>query len=252
MRLSELAFRIGSICDQIGSAGIGIVKAFMNQRFPRQKAQLAEEVILGDEDVLNFWARHDGLGNLNGNGEERSFEQLLSVNIWSLKLEEHNRLLKYWHEPAVQRLSFELQNLMEQHASEKREYTNLFTRTDAQIFDQVDVVGVNTTGLANNVDLMRKLHTKVLICEEAAKVLESHILATLLPSVQHAILIGGHLQLRPEISNKRLSAKYSRIGPKYNLDESLFERLANFRSPNAETSTGDEEDAINPIRFPVA
>lgn len=78
MRLSELAFRIGNICEKIGSAGIGIVKAFINKPFRRQEAQLADELILGDEDALSFWARNDGPNDLNEIGEERSIEQLLS------------------------------------------------------------------------------------------------------------------------------------------------------------------------------
>lgn len=121
--------------------------------------------------------------------------------------------------------------------------TALFHQADAQVFDQVDVVGITTTGLANNADLLRHLRVKVLICEEAGEVLESHIFTTLLPSVQHTILIRDHLQLRPKISNNYLSVVYNNDGPKYNLDESLFERLTDLHTP-----TGDGE----PIRFPVA
>lgn len=88
-------------------------------------------------------------------------------------------------------------------------------------------MGVTNTALANNIDLLRRLNAQVLICEEAGEVLEAHVLNVLLPSIQHAILIGDHLQLRPRISNLKLSKEYYRAGPKYNLDESLFERLAN-------------------------
>ena len=41
---------------------------------------------------------------------------------------------------------------------------------------------------------------KVMIVEEAGQVLESHILASLVESVQHVILIGDPEQLRPIIN----------------------------------------------------
>ena len=39
---------------------------------------------------------------------------------------------------------------------------------------------------------------KVVVIEEAAEVMEHHILASLAPSTQHLILIGDHQQLRPK------------------------------------------------------
>ena len=42
---------------------------------------------------------------------------------------------------------------------------------------------------------------KVLVVEEAGQVLEPHILASLVQSVQQVIMIGDPLQLRPNISN---------------------------------------------------
>ena len=54
--------------------------------------------------------------------------------------------------------------------------------------------------------------------EEAAEVLESHIVTSLTPGCQHVILIGDHQQLRPNPTVYEL-AKH------YNLDVSLFERM---------------------------
>ena len=54
--------------------------------------------------------------------------------------------------------------------------------------------------------------------EEAAEVLESHIVTSLTPGCQQLILIGDHQQLRPNPTVYDL-AKH------YNLDVSLFERM---------------------------
>jgi superfamily I DNA and/or RNA helicase len=40
-----------------------------------------------------------------------------------------------------------------------------------------------------------------MIVEEAGQVLESHILASLVQSVQHVVMIGDPLQLRPSVNS---------------------------------------------------
>ena len=68
------------------------------------------------------------------------------------------------------------------------------------------------------------MNPKVLICEEAGEILEAHTLTAFLPSIEHAILIGDHEQLRPGVQNYDLSLENPR-GVKYSLDVSTFERL---------------------------
>ena len=83
---------------------------------------------------------------------------------------------------------------------------------------------MTTSGLAKNLPLLRKLNSKVLVCEEAGEVLEAHLLTALLPSLEHLILIGDHQQLPPRIQSYDLSRESS-TGKRYALDVSLFERL---------------------------
>jgi superfamily I DNA and/or RNA helicase len=45
------------------------------------------------------------------------------------------------------------------------------------------------------------MEPKVMVVEEAGQVLESHILASLVESVQHVIMIGDPLQLRPSVNS---------------------------------------------------
>ena len=44
-----------------------------------------------------------------------------------------------------------------------------------------------------------------MLCEEAGAGLEAHTLTAFLPGVEHAILIGDHEQLQPQINNYELS-----------------------------------------------
>jgi superfamily I DNA and/or RNA helicase len=66
--------------------------------------------------------------------------------------------------------------------------------------------------------MIRMLGPEVIIVEEAAEVLEASIVASFTASTKHVILIGDHLQLRPQVS------EYS-IGVHNGLEVSLFERL---------------------------
>ena len=54
--------------------------------------------------------------------------------------------------------------------------------------------------------------------EEAAEVLEAHVLASLNASTQQLLLIGDHQQLRPSVACHELTL------PRYSLSVSLFER----------------------------
>ena len=60
--------------------------------------------------------------------------------------------------------------------------------------------------------------------EEAAEVLEAHVIASLAPSTQQLLLIGDHQQLRP-------SAACYELGLKFGLTVSLFERAFLSRAP---------------------
>jgi superfamily I DNA and/or RNA helicase len=77
---------------------------------------------------------------------------------------------------------------------------------------------MTTTGVARHQRLLSALQPEVVIVEEAAEVLEAHLIAALSPATKHLILIGDHLQLRPA------TAVYA-LAKKFNLDVSLFERL---------------------------
>lgn len=50
----------------------------------------------------------------------------------------------------------------------------------------------------------------MLLVEEAGQVLEAHILGSLVQSIEHVIMIGDPLQLRPNISNYSKSSRTSR------------------------------------------
>ena len=66
--------------------------------------------------------------------------------------------------------------------------------------------------------MLQNIKPAITIVEEAAEVLEAHIITSLTPGCQHLILIGDHQQLRPSPTVYDLQIEY-------NFDVSLFERM---------------------------
>lgn len=79
---------------------------------------------------------------------------------------------------------------------------------------------MTTTGSSRYHTILKDIGPRIVIVEEAAEVFESHIVAALSKSCEHLILIGDHVQLRPNPTVYMLAQKY-------HLDVSLFERLIN-------------------------
>lgn len=123
-------------------------------------------------------------------------------------------------DPLVQRYH----RLSKRLAEDQGRLDKLRMEEQLRCLEQADIVGVTSSGLARHSELFHHLRSKVVLIEEAGELLESHTLVSLLPSVEHAILIGDHLQLRPQIANFELGRESTR-GARYSLDVSLFERL---------------------------
>ncbi|KAI0380866.1 hypothetical protein F5Y04DRAFT_93270 [Hypomontagnella monticulosa] len=143
---------------------------------------------------------------------------------WRMNHVERVRLYTHWLREIRDPLITDIIRGYKNYDGAKGELDKVSRDVDLRCLHESEVVGVTTTGLAKNLDLLRKLRSKVMLCEEAGEVLEAHTLTALLPSVEHAILIGDHLQLRPQIVNYELQSTSSR-GSQYSLDVSLFERL---------------------------
>ncbi|BES94733.1 NFX1-type zinc finger-containing protein [Nesidiocoris tenuis] len=86
--------------------------------------------------------------------------------------------------------------------------------------DDPAVIGVTTTLAAKHYASLSKLGPKIVLVEEAAEVLEAHVVSSLSTKCEHLIMIGDHQQLRPNTASMD-------IGSSYRLNISFFERLIN-------------------------
>ncbi|CAI5528300.1 unnamed protein product [Closterium sp. Naga37s-1] len=155
---------------------------------------------------------------------DRALEDLLEVeDPWATNLQERLKLLKHWLEELKATANAAIEAEVRNHAKKVAESRELMDIEDLQVLRKAQVVGMTTSGVAKMQRLITALGPRVIIVEEAAEVLEAHILTSLTLQTEHVILIGDHLQLRPKVEVYELS-KDSHKG--FDLDVSLFERLA--------------------------
>ncbi|XP_050295987.1 NFX1-type zinc finger-containing protein 1-like isoform X2 [Anthonomus grandis grandis] len=98
------------------------------------------------------------------------------------------------------------------------EHTSLKNINTAYLCKSMDIIAMTTARAARSRELLERIESPILIVEEAAEVLESHVITALTKHCQHLILLGDHLQLRPSTSDYLMQRKYD-------LGVSLFERL---------------------------
>ncbi|KAJ7091139.1 hypothetical protein C8R44DRAFT_817142 [Mycena epipterygia] len=161
----------------------------------------------------------------------RPLDVLLSEGtMWSFSRRERDRLHAYWSAQIRERLHEDqlqdFQSLRRKHEDVQKKYNQARDEIKRQLLNDIDIVGCTTTGAAKLTSLLKSLYPRVMLVEEAGQVLEAHVLGSLVPSVEHLILIGDPLQLRPTLNNYSLSMDNKRGRQLYRFDMSLMERLA--------------------------
>lgn len=170
--------------------------------------------------ILNSWVK----GAPNRLASTRPVLELLNANLNDMSALERSALHKYWVHQSTIELNRRFLHLFDSYRDITVSLQKCHQELDLRCLLRAHIIGVTTTGLARNLDILRRVGAKVVVIEEAGEILEAHTLTALLPSVEHAILIGDHEQLRPQINNYEFQYDNPR-GARFSLDISLFERL---------------------------
>lgn len=153
----------------------------------------------------------------------RDIEALRQTPLTTMSHAERRAIHNYWLHSIQGPIKSGIRSFYEEYTMTIEQRARIRSDLDLRYLQQADVVGVTKTGLARRLELLRRIRCKVLLCEKAGEVLEAHILTAPLPSLEHTILIGDHLQFRPQIQNYELQST-NPPGWQYSLDTSLFER----------------------------
>ena len=144
----------------------------------------------------------------------------MEKDIYKLKTADRWKLYRTWSKEYIERLWCKIQDLTVEFNRSSAITQEIRDKETLHMMQNVNVIGMTTTGAASRHSLLMDLSPSIVIIEEAAEVLEAHIVANLTSNCKHMILIGDHQQLKPSVTVYELSKKY-------HLDISLFERLIN-------------------------
>ncbi|KAI4197444.1 MAG: hypothetical protein LQ348_002163 [Seirophora lacunosa] len=171
-------------------------------------------------NVLNSWIK----GAPKRIASNRPVSELLNADLKEMSGVERSLLHRHWVQQSTRELNQRFLHVLDSYRQIRDSLKKCHQERDLRYLLRAHIIGATTTGLARNLDILRRVRAKVVVFEEAGEILEAHTLTALLPSVEHAILIGDHEQLRPQINNYEFQHDNPQ-GAKFSLDISLFERL---------------------------
>ncbi|KAF6760156.1 hypothetical protein DFP72DRAFT_1063222 [Ephemerocybe angulata] len=178
-----------------------------------------------------------GIRNVPGiPSSNRKLELLVEEGVvWTMSLAERKALHDFWGKAVLQDMLFTHEEKYEELRYRNQEAQEIYNECKDDIkrrlLRKADIVGCTTTGAAKLSSLLKSISPRVLLVEEAGQVLEAHILGTLVQSVEHLILIGDPLQLRPMLNNYSLSMDSTKGRKLFRFDMSLMERLSSSGFP---------------------
>ncbi|XP_045199802.2 NFX1-type zinc finger-containing protein 1-like [Mercenaria mercenaria] len=139
-------------------------------------------------------------------------------DIWRIDYNDRWRLYRMWLKQLCSSIYSKIESKRVDYEAASERYRDASLEEDKEIMRTASVIGMTTSGAAKYQSVLREIEPKIIIVEEAAEVLEAHVVATLSRGCEHLILIGDHKQLRPNPTVHRLAVRY-------NLNISLFERM---------------------------
>ena len=151
--------------------------------------------------------------------DEQKFNYLVNseINFFKIGPTIIKLIINYMKEKLLSLEFKEFNNLL----NEKKE---LISISDAEAIKNYKIVAMTTTACAKYSTILESNNFEIIIIEEAAEVLESHVLSLLTKNTKRLILIGDHKQLKPKSYNYEIETKY-------NFNVSIFERLINNNIP---------------------
>ena len=151
-------------------------------------------------------------------------EEAAIYDVWGIPVAQRWRLYRLWVNLYRRQLKSMTRDLEREYQNFANIVQEVLQREDIEIMRKAKVVGMTTTAAAKYRLALGDLKPKIIVVEEAAEVLESHVVTTIANSCEHLILIGDHQQLRP-------SPNVHKLAKKYNLEISLFERMVRNNLP---------------------
>ncbi|KAH6674807.1 P-loop containing nucleoside triphosphate hydrolase protein [Halenospora varia] len=157
--------------------------------------------------------------------EDKEIKKILATHkdLHNIPVAKRGDIYRYWVEKLNRKMKKELKLLMAEY---RKAIDNLkLTKWNANVKLiknlGIKLIGCTTTGLSKYRGLLAAVEPRTILIEEAAETLEGSVIAGMLDSLQHLILVGDHQQLQAGCNVGALEVE------PYNMGVSMFERLVN-------------------------
>lgn len=208
-----------------------LLKNFLSNKYPTIYNQLkpddAEGFTLVGDPIIN-WLRQRPAQPATGSKTEALDHSRLTkkaeTNTLSLTVSERWALVDYWRDQLAQEQTKSLMEHLHKVQKHRQDLARVTADINCRLLKGADVVLMTISRLAFDSEMLREMKPKVIICEEAAEVMEPRMMAAFIPGVEHLIQIGDHQQLRPLVQDTLQFSMETNVGKHYQLDRSLFER----------------------------
>ncbi|KAK6194459.1 hypothetical protein SNE40_000090 [Patella caerulea] len=139
-------------------------------------------------------------------------------DIWNIDIDSRWRLYRYWVSRFREQLRADIIDRSQEYKEACNAQREVMLEKEKSIMSEASVIAMTTTGAARYQAILQEINPRIIVVEEAAEVLEGHVITTLAKDCEQLILIGDHKQLRPNPNVYKLATQY-------NLQISLFERM---------------------------
>ena len=135
-------------------------------------------------------------------------EAIRVQNVWALPIKERWRLYNFWASCYCEERSLHLRSINAEYNRLASQLAELNDEEDFLVLKKASVIGMTTTGAAKYRHLLHRVQPRIVIVEEAAEVMEAHVVTTLSQRCEHLIMIGDHQQLRPNPTVYKLAKQF--------------------------------------------
>ncbi|KAK3878843.1 hypothetical protein Pcinc_016532 [Petrolisthes cinctipes] len=178
-----------------------------------ETALLQCNIIAGQREVLQYGFN---VPEIPTQKMEEIEDKLL--NVWNLDPISRWQMYKYWLRKLANLATNTMKVLDGKYKSKARAMNEVKDQEYLHCMRNTSIVGMTTTAAAQYNRVLKDLSPAIVVVEEAAEILESHIITSLTANCKHLVMIGDHQQLRP-------SATVYELATKFGLETSLFERM---------------------------
>lgn len=167
--------------------------------------------------VDHLWKRW-----LAGDSPGTHFKERAGQPLWQLSKEQRQQQKEEWENDMFCEEREDLVDHMRGVREARKEINQINDEKYLDVMRKAQIIGCTTTGAAKYQHLLQSVRTEVVLIEEAAEILEAHVITSLGMDCKHLIMIGDHKQLRPKAEHYPLTVE---SGKGCDLNCSLFERL---------------------------